>query len=87
MTWDEFASLTAAQKNKLAQFAAIGAALGGAGPNPNPDISMVNYSQAKAAEAWLRELHSLVGPAAEGVKHVRRKAREAALAALEAANP
>lgn len=87
MTWDDFANLTTPQKNKLAQFAALGNSLGGLFPSANPDISAFTFQQAKEAERFMREVNSLIGPAIVGIKHVQRKSREAALAAHEAANP
>lgn len=87
MTWDDFANLSAGQKAKLQQFAAIGNALGGVRPTPNPDISAVTYSQAKQAEVFLRDLYTLVGPAIQGAKYVREKSRETALSTFDQQNP
>ena len=89
MTWDDFANLSAAQKNKAAQFAAIGQAvqLYRRGGGPLPDISAVTQSQAKAARAIFDDMQALVGPASIGVAWVIQKNYEAQLAAYEQANP
>lgn len=88
-TWSQLTFLTAGQQSKAADFAAIGAAfvLFQQGKGPAPDTSAVTYSQAKAAEALLRDLITLVGPAQAGIKYVREQSQKAALAANEVSNP
>jgi hypothetical protein len=88
-TWSQLTFLSAGQQAKAAEFAAIGAAyaLFRSGRGPKPDISGVTYSQAKAAEAILRDLGALVIPAQMGIRYVREVEKQTALDALEAANP
>lgn len=87
MQWTDFSNLTAAQRTKLAEFAAIGVALGGQQPNPNPNTSSVTYSQAKAAMVFFKELNTLVGPAVDGARFVIKKSQKQALIDLDSANP
>lgn len=86
MTWDDFSTafLSAAAKTKAQEFAAIGNALR---TNATPDISGVTYSQMRAADAKMRELHTLVGPALLGLKYVKEKMEAAALQSYKDANP
>lgn len=86
MIWNDFNStfLTNAQKTKAAEFAAIGEALK---TNPNPDISGVTYSQMRSAEAKMRELQTLIGPAMRGLKHVKDKMEADAVQTYKNANP
>ena len=88
MTWDDFNStfLSAAAKTKAQEFAAIGAALN-ASPGATPDISSVTYSQMRAADAKMRELHTLVGPALKGLNYVKSKLEDGAVQAFNDANP
>ena len=88
-TWSQLTFLTGPQQTKAAQFAAIGeaVALWRAGNGPVPDTSAVTYSQAKAAESVLKDLGSLVGPAQLGIRFMREKSQNQALADYEAANP
>jgi hypothetical protein len=84
MIWDDFNNLTAGQKAKAAQFAAIGEALAA---GTAPDLSSVTYSQAKAADLILRDMQTLVGPAIAGIKYVKKVSQAEAIAAFDAANP
>jgi hypothetical protein len=85
MTWDDFNNLTAAQKTKAAQFAAIGNALRPGAPPP--DTSMVTYSQAKAALALVQDIKDLVEPALRGAQYVRTVGQNQAVASFDQANP
>lgn len=87
MQWSDFSNLTPAQRAKLAEFAAIGTVMGGLQPTPNPDTSAVTYSQAKQAQAFLRELHTLVGPVVTAARFVIQKGRDKALSDFDSANP
>ena len=88
-TWSQLTFLTTNQQTKLAEFAAIGSALGAwrAGKGPAPNISGVTYSQAKAGDAALRDLGSLIGPAKVGIEYIRQLKRDQALVDFDAANP
>jgi hypothetical protein len=99
ITLDQFANLglTAGQKTKLQQLSDIGTARRNASRrnpedpitgNLTPDISAVNLVQAKSAERFLRDIHTLLGPIMEGAKYVREKLMEdAAKAVDDAATP
>lgn len=89
VTWSQLTFLTAGQQSKAADFAAIGAALAlyQSGKGPLPDLSAVTQSQAKAADALLRNLIDLVGPAQTGIKYAKATFEAQALAAFQAANP
>lgn len=94
LTFDQLGNLglTAGQKSKLSQFAAIGiskrnATRPGAGGSTNPDISGVTLGQAKDVMLFGRDLNTLMGPAIEGAQHVRQKKREDAAQAVDDASP
>ncbi len=89
VTWDQLTFLTAGQQAKAAQFATIGQAyaLFQQGKGPLPDLSTVTQSQAKAADAILRTLIDLVGPAQAGIKYAKATFEAAALKAFQDANP
>jgi hypothetical protein len=84
-TWDQLTFLTGPQQTLAAQFAAVGAAM--TNTNPHPPIGALTLSQAKSAEAKLRELHNLVGPAIRGVQEVKARLYDANKASFDAANP
>ncbi len=84
VTWDQLTFLTPAQQTKAAQFAVIGQAVTAF---QTPDLSTVTQSQAKAAEALLRTLIDLVGPAQIGIHYARKTFEDAALKAFQDANP
>jgi len=89
VTWSQLTFLSAAQQTKAQQFADIGNAyaLYQQGKGPLPDLSLVTQSQAKAADALLRDLMTTVGPAQAGIKYAKSVFEAAALAAFQAANP
>jgi hypothetical protein len=86
MTWDDFSTafLNAGAKAKAQEFAAIGEALK---TNPTPNISGVTYSQMRAADAKMREMNTLIGPAMRGIAYVKKKMEDAATQAFKDANP
>lgn len=88
-TWSQLTFLTGPQQTKAAEFAAYGAAYSlwkaGKGPPPNPGT--LTHSQAKAADALLRDLGTLIGPAIVGIRAFREANRDQALADFETSNP
>jgi hypothetical protein len=86
LTWDQFGNLglTAGQKTKLAQAAAIGNSL----RSSDPDTSALTLSQAKAIRLFIIDVNTLLGPAWQGVQYIREKTmRDAAKAADDASPP
>ena len=86
LTLDQLGNLglTAGQKTKIADAIAIGNALR---DNPNPDISAVTPEQAKAINAFIRDVNTLLGPAFLASQYIRQKTKDDAAKAADDAVP
>ncbi len=74
LTLDQLGNLglSTAQKNVVQAAINIGNELR-AGPGATPDISGITGTNAKKVETFIRDVNSLLGPAWDAVRYIRKK--------------